>query len=387
MAAKEELPVRAIKETPREWQKIQAEEKIQYLLSERLNSQPLYVKYTTPPELMIFNGFEENRALFRCNGDVFAGDVLTLYTTMNRQVEIDFSVAGKKDEAFLMRPVEARISRIARNDKRIAVPNEILHTDNFQIGQKLEPDVLQAGTVKYRIVYDEFEKKLRRKYGGASILTGAMSDRIFELSLLKNRDGFILVPDTGDRDQYGSANDSSIPYRSLLKRTEQLDERIQYFRNNGISSILVHPLAIGDGDDRRNFAYIYLEGRGDVHFNCETVEELRDLSTQLINRIEDVNIVRIRGRQKVLNLSEGGIALEVSHSELKRHIVDGEYMTFDLIFKKQPPLRFRGRCCYIFDFGAAYVVGISFQGASGSIQNPQSRLRELLQAVQDGSLT
>ena len=68
-------------------------------------------------------------------------------------------------------------------------------------------------------------------------------------------------------------------------------------------------------------------------------------------------------KEKVLNLSTGGMLLEVEDSEFQEYLLNREHLTLDLLFKYQAGLRFYAKIQHVAKTEEEkYRVGLGFHG-------------------------
>jgi hypothetical protein len=203
------------------------------------------------------------------------------------------------------------------------------------------------------------------------------------MRILKKQKGYILVEDTLNPESYKSSSEGEFDYHAHLKGEGSLNETMGRLAEGGIRSFMLYPVLTEDGA-ASPIAYLYAHSP-EPNAGMEP-EDFASAAQRLIKRIEDVNFMKIRGRQRVINVSEKGVALEINHPELLKHLPGREWITFDLIFKKQSPIRFRGSFCHIEEFEGIYVAGISFEGTGHSdhIRTSVERFKSLLRLASLG---
>ncbi|MEQ9367029.1 MAG: hypothetical protein RIF32_22535, partial [Leptospirales bacterium] len=105
--------------TNRDWDFIRETEKLNYLLLEKLKTVRFYLKDTEPPAEFYIGEQSNGAIVFHCPPDVEPSEAVTLYSTLKRQVEIDFKLIDRPEPGTVhLAPVEGRISKIDREFPR-----------------------------------------------------------------------------------------------------------------------------------------------------------------------------------------------------------------------------------------------------------------------------
>lgn len=87
------------------------------------------------------------------------------------------------------------------------------------------------------------------------------------------------------------------------------------------------------------------------------------------SRMGDSNTKSLDKRQNILNISEGGILLEVTDPELIQSFLHKPVFTADITFKMQAPLRFAFHIRHISQVGEIYHVGAEIVGSNDAKAN------------------
>ncbi len=107
-----------LRDTKRDWDILKEEEKIRYVLTEKLRSQQFHLKGTEPPLTFSMGEFTPAGIEFFPPMDLAAPSELTLYLTVKRHIEIDFRLVEAKSDRWILFPVLARISKAVREHPR-----------------------------------------------------------------------------------------------------------------------------------------------------------------------------------------------------------------------------------------------------------------------------
>ncbi len=370
--------MKTLLDTNREWQFIRDPVKLSYLVEEKLKAIPLFLKGTHPPAEFRNDGKVTDGFQFAHAPEISMGETVTLYTTRNRQVEIDFQRAhGVEDGVSILVPVEARIGAKDRSTSRFRVEDSQVIASNFQISRSDAALDNTRPLVTFQVIFREMEKDLSEKYPGIRIYEFADKDRPPETRYLNRRSGTILIEDTGTQDSYRAKGPEFADAFEIFSEEESLSSAIRRYQEAHIRSIMVMPVRVPGPDKPITIAFIYAESRGENSFGESDFLVWKEASLQLLQRIEDVNTIRIKDKQRVINVSEGGVALEFTHPDLVKNIPLRSNVTFDLIFKMQAPLRFHGRICYARESENGVVSGIDLMGTGhyDTRTDPRQRLK------------
>ncbi len=375
----------------RDWDFIREREKLDYLILEKLKTVRFYLKNTDPPAEFYVGEQKEGNILFHCPPDAVLQDEgkLTLYSTLKRQVELDFEIKGRPDPgAVFLTPVEGRISRADREFPRINNDRHAIHAANFQVStSEIAVDNTRAH-VANKVIYTEFEKRLAQEFPGMKIYDYATRERPQATKYLNKRNEAILVENVADFSTYGSSGPGIADYYEILvDEDEMLPEKVRRaYLERQLQSLLVQPILYEmTNGSKLPIAFFYAEiPHGHEPLDLSAVERLKDIGEEIIHRIEDASLVTVKEKQNVVNVSEGGVALELTHPDLVKYVPLRRQVTFDLVFRMQAPLRFRGRVQHVQKNGTGgVVVGVSLEGTGHSDHRTgaRERLRSLINSV------
>ncbi|MBX7058122.1 MAG: DUF1577 domain-containing protein [Leptospirales bacterium] len=359
-------------EKDREWDFVKEKDRILFVLRERLQAARFYLKHTDPPAEFYRGEASGEGFIFHCSPELELDGRITLYTTQKRQIEIDFEVGAKPEPgAVELTPVEARIGKIERSYPRALISNGAIHAANFQISKSeitVDPTRPQVAN---KVVYAEFERQLGQHIPGIKIYEFAQKDRPDETLLLNKKTEGIFIAETGDTESWRGRAPGCLDYFALLEDEEKglADRKRRQYTDRSIQSLLALPILYEMPDGRQQpIAFFYCETRrGLAALTPAAVSRLQDANKDIIDRIEDANLITVKDKQTVVNISEGGVALELTNAELLKYLPHRRTVTFDLVFRMQAPLRFRGAVCHIHrSTPQSMVVGVNLEGSGHS---------------------
>lgn len=373
----------------RDWDFIREKDKLNYLLLEKLKTVRFFLKETEPPAEFYIGQQANGGIIFHCPMDVQPTESMTLYCTLKRQVEIDFKLLDQPEPgAVRLEPIEGRISKIDRQYPRFNNDSEAIHAANFQVSKSEIAVDHTRSHVANKVIFNEFEKRLHQEFAGLKIYEYATRERPQATKYLNKRKDVILVSNVADFAAYRSSGPGVVDYYEMLEsEDEMLPEKVRKaYLERQLQSLLVQPVLyeMADGTSLP-IAFFYVETKqGSEPLTMVAVERLRDVGEDIIHRIEDASLITVKDKQAVINISEGGVALEFTQPDLVKYVPQRRSITFDLVFRMQAPLRFRGKVCHIHEAGPGrIVVGVNLEGTGHSDfrTGTRDRLRSLIRML------
>lgn len=349
----------------REWQYIQDLSKISRLLKEKVQKATFFLKETEPPA-EVYRGpdRENNEFEFHLSPDLQIENVFTLYATLNRQLEIDFEKTDSPDEGTVYAiPKEARISKVQRSETRHEVLDNSVNAAHFQVSKS---ELLFDNTkpqVANKVIYAEFERILGKEVPGLKIFDYANKDRPEETVYLNRETQSIYVEDLQNEENYKSIHPGTIDYHEILEEEGKLESKLKFYRDNQLQSLIVKPILnqMADGK-RRPIAFFHAATNRGEAIGPSVLDTLEKAGDEIINRIMDATLLNIDERQPVLNITSKGVCLMLTNPDLVKYVPNSRVLTFDLIFKMQAPLRFRGIVKHLRKIDQNMLAGISLEG-------------------------
>ncbi len=374
----------SIYEKKRTWKFVTDRAKLMRLLSEKLAGKPFYLKDSDPPLQFNPAGFEPESVLLAIPSGHRPDDQFTLYLTLQRHLEIDFQLLDQPESDLIrVEPLRARIGVIDRHAPRIFVKEEGPYATNFRIYRRTIQSDPGRSSVINTIIFKEVERALGVLYPGFRIYGADEKQRPLETKLLGESGLIILVEDTTRMESYGSTGPGVLNFREELDKKDLFLSTFQRYRAGGIKSVVTLPIQFLPAHEKpRTLAYIHYESR-QGRVDLTTLEYFQKISSSIIKRIIEANALTLSIKQKVLNFSRTGAALEIDNEELKGHLAQKNVLTFDLVFKKQAPIRLRAVIRHMEEKDAHMVVGVEFTGGGEGAQSvdPRDTLNTLIQQL------
>ena len=161
-----------------------------------------------------------------------------------------------------------------------------------------------------------------------------------------------------------------LDFRELLEDEEEglAERKRREYEDRQIQSLLVMPILYETHDGRQiPIAFFYVESPRGETIGLDELNQLKEQCEEIVHRIEDASLITVKERQNVINVSDGGVALELDHPDLVKYVPYRKSITFDLIFRMQAPLRFRGTVRHIHKSGpTSIIVGLNLEGSGHS---------------------
>lgn len=124
----------SIIEQERHWEYVRDPATIQGLLGRKLTNARFYLKNSFPPARFQMAELRDGGPDFLCPQRIRLNRSITLYVTLNRQLEIDFNVVGVPAPGLVqLVPIQARISSQVRDHERHYFDEDDVVAANFQL--------------------------------------------------------------------------------------------------------------------------------------------------------------------------------------------------------------------------------------------------------------
>ncbi len=368
-----------LREKKREWDLLREAEKIQYILRDKLRSKPFYLKGSEPPIEFIMGEILPEGIQFFTIPEQAPAQRVTLYLTMNRHIEVDFDVKEIKEDMWILMPTLARIGKVVRAHPRFPTSAGTVYATNFKVSKnEIGADIARL-QIAAQVVLRDHEKQLAEEFPGLRMYLTADRDRPIELRPLEHLTDALVIKDVHSPQAYDIPLGDTTYLKALGKTFEQVRLKLA-----DMASLIVYPIAIEEKGKKYLIAHMVLPLRIPGQDFDAILSTLREKGEVITERIREVNMITIKEKQKVRDISLGGVGLEIDNSELKKYLPLSDRITFDLIFKMQAPLRFQGKVCHVAMVDTdRLVAGIDIEGSGHTEyrKSNQERLSTLIQMI------
>ena len=372
-----------LRDKKRDWDLLREADKIQYILRDKLRSKPFYLKGSEPPVEFIMGNILPEGIEFFTIPEQSPQTQVTLYLTLNRHIEVDFEVQNIQDDRWLLMPTLARIGKVVRAHPRFAMAEGSVYATNFKVSKnELGADIARL-QIAAQVVLRDQEKQLAEEFPGLRMFLTADRDRPLGLRPIEHMTETLVIKDTNDPHAYEIPVGDTTYFKLLGKTFEQVRLKL-----GDTASLVIYPIALEEKGKKYLIAHMYLPLKHtgtDFDALLKTLSEKAEL---IIERIREVNMVTIKEKQKVRDISLGGVGIEIDNSDLKKYLPVSDRITFDLIFKMQAPLRFQGKICHVAAVGdQTLLAGIDIEGTGHTEyrKSNQERLGTLIQLIRSES--
>lgn len=344
-------PLKLLKDAPREWQVLRDRAAVINLIENKLHRRSLYLKGSQPPAEFT-PGLRTGESIeFYCSPTLELPKTIVLFLTLNRQLEVDFTLQEVKEPGHLILvPEQARIGSAQRSSPRYEIKDpDLVVATNFRIStNKIAPNNTKL-QITTQVIFPEFEKTLSAELPGVRVIL---------------------------------AGDPRMPPELSGKAHHEAAEV-----TIGGQLHFAQPVLVQDQDHLTLLAFIVIPAPpGGISRSLQIRAD--ELADDLLQKVIDANTTLLKDRQRIVNISEGGVALEIDNDILRKNLPLRDWFTFDLLFKMHAPIRFYGNIRHIAKKGENLIVGIDLSGQGHSEYRKGTRevFRTLLQKLQRNEL-
>jgi len=323
-----EYQYRLLKETPRNWQLMKDRSAIITLIKDKLHSRSLFLKGSQPAAEFMPGEVQADAIEFYCNPSVVLNSQSTLFIALNRQVEIDFALTDQIEPGrYLLTPLQARVAVMQRAFPRYALKDGEVIASNFRIStNEIAPNNTKL-KITTDVLFPEFEKSHQTELNGVKIML---------------------------------ANDPRLPHELTERPIANIEEMMVGGKPHFVQPVMIH-------ENKKDVLLALIlfpvpkNGMSD-----DLRSRVDDLAGELLQSVINANASFVKDKQKVINISEGGVALQIDSAILKKNLPNRDWLTFDLLFKLHAPIRFYGNIRHISRSDDAWLIGIDLSGQGHS---------------------
>jgi hypothetical protein len=328
----------------RELQSISAPDKIRSILSNHLKGRILYIKGTDPVQELRIVGEaspDKNEVYIKSpqNTDFETGPV-SLYQILGRYIELQCRIMRKDPKTGLsvMSVDKAFIAKKQREGFRMQVRGDEVYITNIRTSKNtIEASAVSIPT-SVKVNFGLFEQTLKKRADFAKVDVYSHRDPLFDE--IRKNGKIYYISDTQTASSYSPEGDEYIDAAKLFGLN--ISKKIQDYRRLGIKSEIIFPIRyISHDNSDIPLGYIHLQSKV-RNFDDLTVQDIKNNAESLINKIKDSNTVYIQEKQRVTNISRGGLRVLIDNAQLKDYLVKQKGFTFDLVFKMQAPITIYG---------------------------------------------
>lgn len=341
------------------------------------------IKYDLQNRKLEINEFlEDEKKILVVTGEDYApGTDNTILVSIlgNKYFEFEFKVVQKLGHGyFKCNILGARRATTSRHDLRFKVREGDAVTTNFRASKhSIEVTMFNIPT-SIKVILDQYEVQKRSSCDVFEVKFFEGDDSI--VNTIKKTGKSLYIQDINASESYTPLSDDFVDIKDAMG--VDFDRYVMKNKEKGYKSIVIVPIMyITDAEMLLPFAYITMISK-EKHFTVEDVLKLKEEAFALVDRIRDANTVLLSVRQRVLNISRGGVRLLIDNDELKRYLARTKGFVFDIVFKLQAPITIYGEIKYTgVDADKNLVLGLSFAGNS-SRKDQMKRLYSILEPME-----
>ncbi|TGL13957.1 DUF1577 domain-containing protein [Leptospira levettii] len=286
--------------------------------------------------------------------------IFTIQATPSFHVEIDYEIQNQKDNLLLGKAIDRRQTYTTRQDSRNEKVIGNVVASNFLIA-KTNIDFSKLTGVSSQVILSDIQKTVLKNYPQSKVVFISSSTHSDEIDLMKEHKKPIFVLDTETFESYNS--DEVFDPKKTFEDEFLLDDKVNEYKKKKIGSYIYYPLFI-QMKEMHFFAYLSLETER-TRIPSEVLDLFKEVERTFQERIMDSNTHILDIKQNVLNVSRGGVALEISDMEIVKALKVKPSFTLDINFKLQAPIRMAVELRHLEEVNDFYRLGGRITGVSG----------------------
>lgn len=261
---------------------------------------------------------------------------LKLFRILGRYIELKCRFVGVNPEngKQIITIAYASIASRQRQHMRIPIQGEEASITNIRTSKHTIDASLYKIPTSVKVNFGLLEQTLRPTADTVQVDIYSKRGTIFDE--IRKTGKILLLNDSQKLESYDPAGENYLDYAAYLGL--DLPKKIIDYRRNEIKSELIYPIIYYAMDNEQiPLGYIHMQSKV-RHFDETAVEDLKNHTTDLIDKIRDSNTVLIKEKQQVLNLSRGGLKVKITNNDLKEYLIKQRGFSFDLVFRMQAPI-------------------------------------------------
>jgi len=335
---------------------------IQDLYKQMMNAEGLYLKGYDTQIRVRFKGERPDKShIFEMDAvPELLEDRFSIYTTPSYQVEVDYQLLNKKDNLLLGKLIEKRQSFAVRQDPRNEKVYGNVQASNFLVA-KTDIDFSKLTGVSSQVILTDIHRNLLKDYPLSKVVFMSSAETNDETELMQLYKKPLYLINTQEME--------SAPIPDIYNPKESfeedflLEDKVAEYKRKKMGSFLYYPIFIRM-NDLHFFAYLSLEYEKSP-IPIAVFELFKEVEITFQERIMDSNTHILDLKQNVLNISKGGVAIEVREPEIIKSLMIKPSMTIDINFKMQAPIRVAIELRHMEEIHDFYIVGTRIIGLSG----------------------
>lgn len=365
-------------QSEREYEKFEDIKKIEYILKEYIGYKNMVLKdFEDKPEVFFLKKYEDGTYDFQVDPLVeFEDNSFVIFRTLNKHIEIKFTILKRNGGAIQCRPMWAKIAKFPRKFPRIENKEEFVYSNDFLIFPPGIDLAKISGFTGQMIL--ENEHKTLCSNTNSTLTFFDKTGNSAEISIMKLYKLPIAIKNTDTMENFQIENLKLFDLQEYYNAENTLQNKSVEYTQKNISCFVYYPVFFKNGKYSLPIGFFYFAGKEEKEIP-EIIKIYQEIERNFNEKILKTNQKKVNIKQKVVNVSEGGFLLKITESELINSLKEKDEFSVDLVFKKQAPLQFHARVKYISE-GNAYYVGAEIIGSSDTKKNMEN-LRTFLKLI------
>lgn len=306
-----------------------------------------------------------------------------LYRTLGRYVELKGTVVSQIDRGIYDVLIESvGIAKTDRNAVRIPVqPEDAVITNIRASRHTIDANSNAPLPTSVKVGFAEYEQLSKKEFDFVKIEAFSGRGTIFD-EIRKTRKP-LLLKQAQEPSSYRAPSEGYIDYAKFLQG--EIQKQIFNYKNHRIVSEAIIPVIYKTHDlEEIPIGFFQVQSKSQ-QFDESTISDLKNRADEMVEKIKNSNTVYMKERQKIINVSQGGLRILINHPELKSYLEKQNGFTFDVLFKMQSPVTLHaGIRSATKNPAGDLILGLAIEGnASGkeSVQRYQDNVQLLEQRI------
>lgn len=346
--------------TPRKFQVIEEPGKLAGLIQKYFIQKPYFVAGDVLRQVVTAGRLEEgNRVVL--NSKVKLTGVEKIYTVLSKY--IDFICSVEKEimpDQYLVQVESCRVALETRKDSRFPADSSKVFISNIRASRNTINASLFNIPTSVKVHFKQYQHELAPHFDEVVV---DVYDKSSEKHDLVRRSGKVFyVADTRIPSSFSSARDDFIDYAG--QSTQEVSELMREYRTHKVVSEMIIPVIYKTLEEQDiPLGYIQLISKKEP-IPEEKAAGMIGVTHEMVKKMRDSNMIVIKERQEVENISHEGLRLRITHEELKKLLPMQDGVTFDLIFKMTQPITLSTEIVYSGIYDDDLILGLKVIGHS-----------------------
>jgi hypothetical protein len=287
-------------------------------------------------------------------------NVMIISGLLEKYFEVELYVIETLSPGYFKTRIQGgRVATTGRSDIRFKVKEGDVVATNFRFSKySIDVNSLTLPT-SIKVILDQFENSKRATADVYEVGYFSTDDPI--LAAIKKTSDMVWIEDLANPDTFKPPIEHVLDLKNILE--EKFDSYIIKLKERGFKSIMIIPIIyLTETEQTIPLAYIRVISKT-KNFGMEDVFSIKEETFKLIDRIREANTVMMSERQRIADISRGGVKLLINHDDLKRYLIKSRGFIFDIVFRLQQPITIYGEIKFTgSDEEKNIILGISFAG-------------------------